>query len=173
MHLQICTLVLSMHIVQTNFKDELKTVNQVLDCFVTTLFEWSWAWGLISSLTVMHFISSLSLNSWSLPFVLLIVLLCMLYALQDFINNNYSLPIKRKLLRQSYQDSGRLSLNYTYVIHWAYVTWRHLVWFGKFATLKNIPDIANCSIQNGLWDSFVVLASYTNNYGLIFLIKKK
>jgi hypothetical protein len=44
------------------FEEEAKTVNQVLDCFATTLFEWSRAWGLTSSLTVMQFFSSLSLN---------------------------------------------------------------------------------------------------------------
>ena len=27
------------------FKEEIKSGNQVFECFVTTSFEWSWAWG--------------------------------------------------------------------------------------------------------------------------------
>ena len=38
-----------------SFEEEVKSENQVLGCFVNTLFEWSHAWGLTSSLTVMHF----------------------------------------------------------------------------------------------------------------------
>lgn len=41
--------------------EEVKSENQVLDCFTTTFFEWSRAWGFTSGITVLHFISSLSL----------------------------------------------------------------------------------------------------------------
>ena len=51
------------------FEEKVKTGNQVLECFATTLFEWPRAWGLTSSLTVMHFISSLSLNPYPMQFV--------------------------------------------------------------------------------------------------------
>ena len=50
------------------FKEEMKSGNQVLKCFITTLFKWSRAWGFTSSITPMRFISSLSLNYCPIPF---------------------------------------------------------------------------------------------------------
>ena len=41
----------------------IQSANQLLDCFVFQLFDWSRAWGFTSSTTVVHFISSLSLIS--------------------------------------------------------------------------------------------------------------
>jgi hypothetical protein len=51
------------------FEEERKSGNQVLEGFIMTLFEWSRTWGFTSSITAMHFISSLSLNSSPITFV--------------------------------------------------------------------------------------------------------
>jgi hypothetical protein len=52
------------------FEDVAKSEAQFLDCFSSSLFDWSCAWGFTSSSTVLHFISSLSL----IPFTSSIVL---------------------------------------------------------------------------------------------------
>ena len=45
------------------FEDVANTESQLLECFASSLFEWSRVWGLTSSTPVMHFISSLSSDS--------------------------------------------------------------------------------------------------------------
>jgi hypothetical protein len=43
------------------FEDMEKTEDQLMECFISLLFEWSRAWGFTTSTTVVHFLSSLSL----------------------------------------------------------------------------------------------------------------
>ena len=44
------------------FEDVSSSESQLLECFASTLFDWSRTWGFSSSITVLEFVSSLSLT---------------------------------------------------------------------------------------------------------------
>lgn len=53
------------------FEEAVKSESQLVECFISTLFDWSRSWGLTSSTTVLDFISSLSSISEDSPTVLI------------------------------------------------------------------------------------------------------
>ena len=53
------------------FEDVAKTESQLLDCFASSLFDWSRAWGFTYSTIVLHFNSSLSSFSINSPIVII------------------------------------------------------------------------------------------------------